>query len=117
VDASQGAATQKSAAVAPEFRSRIEPDRLRISETARAELEKIFAERPGTGLIGVRLFVTGGGCSGMKYAMTFTDRQLEHDRVLRCGSFDIFVDGIAFHHVFRATGGSGLCGGCIDAGS
>ena len=85
----------------------------------------------------VRVYVTGGGCSGMTYGMTLTDRRTEFDVVKSEDTFDIYVDIFAlnylrgakidyqikpsgntfiFHNVFESTGGSGMCGGCGAAG-
>ena len=81
----------------------------------------------------VRIFVTGGGCSGMTYGMTFTDMVSEYDSLLEDGTFRMVVDTVAlnyvrgceidyvnqgmssnfvFRDVFQAVGGSGGCAGC-----
>lgn len=81
----------------------------------------------------VRVFVSGGGCSGMTYGMTFTDMVSEYDSLLEDGPFRMVVDTVAlnyvrgceidyvtegvnanfvFRDVFKAVGGSGGCAGC-----
>lgn len=122
----------------PEFVRRIGDGELELSPAARDELARILAACDDPRVIGVRLFVAGGGCSGMRYALTFTDRADDHDRVLESGPLRVVIDAIAFCYLegaridfrrraggdtfvfegtFRATGGSGLCGGCGAAGS
>jgi iron-sulfur cluster assembly accessory protein len=47
------------------------------------------AEEPVTGL---RISVTGGGCSGMQYAMALEPAAKEDDTVIECGAVKIFID-------------------------
>ena len=82
----------------------------------------------------VRIYVSGGGCSGMNYGMTFTQNAEARDSVMSDGNgFKLVVDAFAlsflggaevdyvddgvnatfvFNNVFQAVGGSGACGGC-----
>lgn len=86
---------------------------------------------------GVRIFVSGGGCSGMTYGMTFVDRPSEYDCEWERDGLKVYVDSVAlgylngvevdyqtqganasfvFKNVFAQTGGSGACGGCGSSG-
>lgn len=86
---------------------------------------------------GVRVYVGGGGCSGMNYGMTFAEAQTEWDSVMQTDEFRLYIDPIAlnfmhgaeidyvddgmsatfvFNNVFQAVGGSGACSGCGAAG-
>lgn len=86
---------------------------------------------------GVRIFVSGGGCGGMSYGMTFVDRPNEYDCEWEKDGLKVYVDAVAlgylegveidyqtqganasfvFKNVFAQTGGSGACGGCGSAG-
>ncbi len=81
----------------------------------------------------VRIFVSGGGCNGMNYGMTFTEGTQQRDSVLQAENFKIVVDPVAlgylkgceidyvedgvntsfvFNNVFQSVGGSGGCAGC-----
>jgi iron-sulfur cluster insertion protein len=77
----------------------------------------------------VRLFVSGGGCGGMTYGMTFSEGASEYDSLLVGDGFKLAVDAVAlnflrgaeidfannsfvFNKVFQSVGGSGTCGGC-----
>ena len=85
------------------------------------------------GVNGVRIFVSGGGCSGMTYGMTFVDRPTDYDCEWEKDGLKVYVDAVAigylkgveidyqtqgsgasfvFKNVFAQTGGSGGCGGC-----
>lgn len=89
------------------------------------------------GVNGVRIFVSGGGCSGMTYGMTFVDRPTDYDCEWEKDGLKVYVDTVAlgylkgveidyqtqganasfvFKNVFAQTGGSGACGGCGSAG-
>ncbi|NOX42216.1 MAG: iron-sulfur cluster assembly accessory protein [Gammaproteobacteria bacterium] len=86
---------------------------------------------------GIRIFVSGGGCGGMTYGLTFVDKPSSYDRVLESKGLNIYVDSVAlsflegveidykteglntnfvFSNVFANSGGSGTCGGCGGAG-
>jgi len=81
----------------------------------------------------IRIFVSGGGCSGMNYGMTFTEGAQGRDSVLRAADYQVVVDPVAlgylkgceidyvedgvntsfvFNNVFQSVGGSGGCAGC-----
>lgn len=88
---------------------------------------------------GIRVFVHGGGCSGLSYGMTYAEEMLETDSALGNDECKILVDPVAlgylqgceidyregptgasfiFNNVFQSVGGSGACGGggCGAAG-
>ena len=117
----------------PEFRSSIHESDLAITPEAREQLGNLYAQIDDDDIEAVRLYVSGGGCSGMTYGMTFTDRRSEYDLVLSEDGFNVYVDIVAmnylrgveidyvsrptgasfvFNNVFASTGGSGMCGGC-----
>ena len=104
-----------------------------LTEAARAQLATLCEQIDDDEVEAIRIYVTGGGCAGMTYGMTFTDRRMPWDKVLNEQGFDIYVDAVAFgylrgveidfvtrptgssfvfNNVFMATGGSGGCTGC-----
>ena len=116
-----------------DFRTDISDSDLTITDEARSQLANLYAQIDDDDLEAVRIYVSGGGCSGMTYGMTFTDRRSEFDLVLKEEAFDIYIDVVAmnylrgveidyvcrpmgasfvFNNVFASTGGSGVCGGC-----
>jgi iron-sulfur cluster assembly accessory protein len=85
---------------------------------------------------GIRVFVHGGGCSGLSYGMTYAEDRLDSDSVMGNDQCRVFVDPVAlgylqgceidyregptgasfiFNNVFQSVGGSGACGGCGGA--
>ena len=86
---------------------------------------------------GIRIFVSGGGCGGMTYGMTFVDQPSPYDCILEKENLNIYIDSVAlgflegveidyktegvnksfvFKNVFANAGGSGACGACGAAG-
>jgi len=72
----QAQATTTSAPVAmPQFQRTIAENDLRVTPAARAKMSELLADEEDVNAI--RVFVSGGGCGGMTYGMTFTDSATE----------------------------------------
>jgi iron-sulfur cluster assembly protein len=68
-----------------------DPKLVTVTERAEQEIRSIFEkERPGARK-GLRLGVVGGGCSGLSYAMEFSEHQA-NDNVLRLDGFVVLLD-------------------------
>ncbi len=122
--------------VAQSFNTSLTHSDINISEVAAEKLKELF-EDVGDEMDAIRIFVSGGGCSGMTYGMTFSDEKTAYDSVLDTGDYKVYVDTVAlnymrgveidfvdkgmgeasfvFNNVFAATGGSGGCGTCGSA--
>jgi iron-sulfur cluster insertion protein len=110
-----------------------------LSVTTAAETK--FAELIGQleeGVQGVRVYATPGGCSGVSFGMSFTDRiDAERDGILACSGFKLVVDdgamqflrGVEIDFIDRgdgnasfvfnnlpSLGGGGGCGSCGSGG-
>jgi len=59
---------------------------IELNESAVSKLKQLFEEESNPNLK-LRVFVQGGGCSGMQYGFTFDEEQNEDD-------FDVSVDGV-----------------------
>lgn len=121
---------------APQFNPALSPEDVRITAAASAKLAELFAETDDE-IEAIRVYVSGGGCGGMTYGMTFSDTRSPFDTVFDGEGFKVYVDSVAlnylrgveidyverptgatfvFNNVFASTGGSGVCGGCGAAG-
>ncbi|MEN8761176.1 MAG: iron-sulfur cluster assembly accessory protein [Thiogranum sp.] len=110
-------------------------DEIKVSPEAIEQLIAITEKEDD--INGVRIFVSGGGCGGMTYGMTFVEQANEFDCVLETNGMNIYVDAVAlgflegveidfktqgvnksfvFKNVFANTGGAGTCGTCGAAG-
>lgn len=65
-----------------------------VTESAVAKLQDILAEENNPALK-LRVFVQGGGCSGMQYGFTLDDQQNEDDWDLEIKGVKILVDSMS----------------------
>lgn len=107
-----------------------------LTETALAKMGELISDADDE-LTAIRVYVSGGGCGGMQYGLTFTEGSNESDSVLDADGFKLVVDPVAlnylqgctidfatqganasfvFKDVFQAVGGSGACGACGASG-
>lgn len=119
------------------FSSQLTENDLTLTAAAREKMLELFNQVEDDDLKAIRVFVSGGGCSGMGYGMTFTDTLSDYDCVRKEEGFDVYVDAVAlnflrgveidfverptgasfvFNNAFAITGGSGSCGGCGSSG-
>jgi iron-sulfur cluster insertion protein len=124
-------------AQANSFSPQLTESDLALTATAREKMLELFSQVEDDELKAIRVFVSGGGCGGMGYGMTFTDAQSEYDCIRKEEGFDVYVDAVAlnflrgveidyverptgasfvFNNAFAITGGSGTCGACGSAG-
>jgi iron-sulfur cluster assembly accessory protein len=73
-----------------------------VSEAAASRLNAMMREKELDGYA-LRVFVAGGGCSGMQYGMTFDDETREGDNEFQTGSLRILVDPISAQYVIGAS--------------
>ena len=64
---------------------------LTLTKKAQKIVQK-FIENSETPIAGLRLMVTGGGCSGMQYGMRLEEAVVETDQVIEVGGFNVLVD-------------------------
>ncbi len=114
------------------FEPTLSESELEVTQSAQDKLQEIVTQTDED-VSAIRIYISGGGCGGLSYGMTFTDEQSDYDTALEFGDFKILVDVVAlnylrgaqidyiqevgrerfvFHNVFAETGGSGVCGGC-----
>ncbi len=123
-----------AAQIQPLFETKI-TNEIKVSPTAIEQLIAIISNEEG--VQGIRIYVSGGGCGGMTYGMTFVDKPTPYDRILECEGLMIYVDSVAmsflegveidykteglnknfvFTNAFAYSDGSGACGACGAAG-
>jgi iron-sulfur cluster assembly accessory protein len=69
-----------------------------ITDEALGQL-KTLLEQEGNPDLGLRLFVSGGGCSGLQYGMAFDDEIRDGDEVVEQSGVKIIVDDFSAPHV------------------
>jgi iron-sulfur cluster assembly protein len=63
-----------------------------ITDAAAAKVKELMAKEKRPGEVALRVAVQPGGCSGMRYALFFDDRELEDDIVATVGGIPVRVD-------------------------
>ncbi len=69
-----------------------------LTDTAVSELRKIIAEEGRTD-IGLRVFVSPGGCSGLSYGMSLEEQSEDGDFVVQQAGLNVFVDEFSANFV------------------
>jgi len=96
----------KSPASAPaaEPRSSAPPQGVHLTEKALKRIRAVMAKEgisPAEG--GLRLGVTGGGCSGLSYAIKFDTHPRERDRIFEFEGVRVFIDPKSFVYLHGMT--------------
>ena len=71
---------------------------LTVTESAINKLHTIIQEENDAALK-LRIFVQGGGCSGMQYGFTLDNEQTEDDFIFPAGSLSVLVDNISAQYL------------------
>lgn len=72
---------------------------LAITEGAAQRLQGMMGERQLSTEFGLRVFVSGGGCSGLQYGMTFDDEIREGDTVWDAYGLRLIVDPVSARYL------------------
>jgi iron-sulfur cluster insertion protein len=73
-----------------------------ITDSAVAKLKDILAEENNPKLK-LRVFVQGGGCSGMQYGFTLDEEQAEDDWDIEASGVNVLVDSMSGGYLQGAT--------------
>lgn len=77
------------------------PDVLTFSDSAANKVRDLIEEE-GNPDLKLRVFVTGGGCSGLQYGFTFDEVQNEDDTVMEKGGVKLLIDPMSFQYLTGA---------------
>ncbi|TNC81851.1 MAG: iron-sulfur cluster insertion protein ErpA [Oleiphilus sp.] len=78
------------------------PTPLIFTDTAAAKVKSLVAEE-GNPDLKLRVYVTGGGCSGFQYGFTFDENQAEDDTVISNQGVDLVVDAMSYQYLVGST--------------
>lgn len=73
-----------------------------ITESATARMTELLKEEGQKEETRVRVFVQGGGCSGMEYGLTFDDAKNEDDWEIPSGSATVLIDSMSMQYLENA---------------
>lgn len=74
------------------------PSPLLFTDTAVSKAKALIDEE-GNERLSLRVFVTGGGCSGFQYGFTFDDELAEDDTVVEREGVKLVVDPMSFQYL------------------
>lgn len=78
------------------------PDPIQVTEKAVAKVKGLLEEE-GNPELKLRVFVTGGGCSGFQYGFTFDELVAEDDAVVEKDGIEVLVDAMSYPYLVGAS--------------
>ena len=73
-------------------------DPISMTQSAAAKLQSLIEEEENERLM-LRVYVTGGGCSGFKYGFTFDEEHQEDDTEVIRDGVKLVVDPLSFQYL------------------
>lgn len=77
------------------------PNPLLFTDSAAAKVRELIAEE-GNDALKLRVFVSGGGCSGFQYGFTFDEQTNEDDTQVVNGGVVLLIDPMSFQYLVGA---------------
>lgn len=75
---------------------------LSITESAKIKIADVLAEENNPDMR-LRMYIQGGGCSGMSYGFTLDDQKNEDDFEVPAGDTTVLIDSMSMQYVENAT--------------
>jgi len=72
-----------------------------FTDNAAGKVRQLIEEE-GNPELKLRVFVTGGGCSGFQYGFTFDEVQNDDDAVMQNGGVTLLVDPMSYQYLVGA---------------
>lgn len=77
------------------------PSPLQLTDSAAAKVGELIKEE-GNDELKLRVFVTGGGCSGFQYGFTFDETEQEGDTRVQKSGVTLLIDPMSFQYLAGA---------------
>ena len=78
------------------------PSPLNFSDSAANKVKELIAEE-GNPDLKLRVFVTGGGCSGFQYGFTFDEVQNDDDTTMEKNGVTLLIDSMSMQYMTGAV--------------
>ena len=78
------------------------PSALNITDNAVAKVQALKVDE-GNGDLKLRVYVTGGGCSGFQYGFSFEDIQAEDDTAVTKDNVTVLIDSLSYQYLVGST--------------
>ena len=87
-------------AAAPGYQTLARP--LEFTPAAAAKVRELIAEE-GNPALKLRVYITGGGCSGFQYGFEFDEQQAEDDLAIATDEVTLLVDPLSLQYLMGAA--------------
>jgi len=74
------------------------PQPIEVTDSAVRKVQKLLEEEENPELK-LRVFVTGGGCSGFQYGFSFDEKQNDGDLAIEKGGIKVVVDPLSLQYL------------------
>ncbi|MCG6656685.1 iron-sulfur cluster insertion protein ErpA [Halomonas campisalis] len=78
------------------------PTPLLLSDSARKRLQSLIEEE-GNSQLKLRVYVTGGGCSGFQYGFDFAEDVGDDDALIEFGEVALVIDELSYQYLVGST--------------
>lgn len=79
-----------------------EPPPVSLSDAAARKIRELIAEEGNPALV-LRVYISGGGCSGFQYGFSFDEGAQEDDLAVESGGVRVVIDPISLQYLQGAT--------------
>ena len=84
-----------------EIAENVMPDPLDFTDAAAAKVKSLIEEEQNPNLK-LRVFISGGGCSGFQYGFTFDEELKDGDTAVENGGVTLLIDPMSFQYLVGA---------------
>ena len=78
------------------------PQELNVSNQAIAKIKALLDQETNNNL-SLRVFVTGGGCSGFQYGFKLDDEQDAEDTIISNAGVSVVIDSLSMQYIYGST--------------
>lgn len=82
---------------------RKKPDPITITDNAAIKIKELIQKTSDSGIIGIRIGVKQGGCSGLKYFIEFAKNQEKFEESIKMKGVTIFIEAKAIIYLLGTT--------------
>lgn len=75
-----------------------DPTTITLSDSAVRKVRELVTEEEN-GELKLRVFITGGGCSGFQYGFSFDEESADDDTAIEAGGVTVVVDPMSFPYL------------------
>lgn len=75
-----------------------DPNEIRLTDNAVAKVRALVTDE-GNPALKLRVYITGGGCSGFQYGFTFEETTTDDDWVVEKGGITAVIDAMSYQYL------------------